>query len=217
MISVSAFEMGNLAATLLILRVTQVLTPAHGLTRATEIGLLLYLAYNIFATLFSVPAGHVSDRVGPVRVFGAGAVSFVLSYVLFAISGPSILFLGLAFVLAGLGIACAETAQSAAVAALAPANLRGSAFGVLASVQSFGNLAASAVAGFIWTLVSPEAAFVYLAVWMALAVVGIAMKGQTASRPRDLPRGDNRWLQFGSRTSSRGPSPRHLIPRSQSP
>jgi hypothetical protein len=33
--------------------------------------------------------------------------------------------------------------------------------GLLVAAQSFGNLAASAIAGFLWTLISPAAAFVY--------------------------------------------------------
>jgi hypothetical protein len=41
-------------------------------------------------------------------------------------------------VAAGVGIGCVETAEHAAVAALAPLELRGSAFGLLAAVQSFG-------------------------------------------------------------------------------
>jgi MFS family permease len=66
-----------------------------------------------------------------------------------------------------------ETAEHAAVAALAPVELRGSAFGLLAAVQSFGNLAASAIAGLLWTLASPWAAFAYLVAWMVLALVGL--------------------------------------------
>jgi MFS family permease len=42
-----------------------------------------------------------------------------------------------------------ETAEHAVVARLAPEHLRGSAFGLLAAVQSVGNLAASAVAGLL--------------------------------------------------------------------
>jgi MFS family permease len=72
--------------------------------------------------------------------------------------------------LAGLGIGCAETAQHAAVATLAPAQLRGSAFGLLAAIQAAGNLVASVTAGFIWTGASPRAAFIFLAVAMAVAV-----------------------------------------------
>jgi MFS family permease len=173
--SISAFEMGNVAATLLILRATQLLRPAHGLASATEIGILLYLCYNVSATVFSLPAGHVIDRLGANVMFGTGAAAFLAAYVLFALSGPSISILLLAFICAGVGIACAETAQSAAVASAAPFHLRGSAFGLLAAVQSFGNLAASAVAGVIWTVVSPEAAFTYLGAWMLLALVALTM------------------------------------------
>jgi len=72
-----------------------------------------------------------------------------------------------------MAIGCVETAEHAAVAALAPVELRGSAFGLLAAVQSFGNLAASAIAGLLWTLVSPRVAFGYLVAWMLLALVGL--------------------------------------------
>ena len=75
----------------------------------------------------------------------------------------------MAFVLAGIGIGCVETAQHAAVASGAPAEIRGSAFGALAAVQSFGNLAASAIAGIIWTVASPTTAFLCIAAWMVLA------------------------------------------------
>jgi hypothetical protein len=40
-------------------------------------------------------------------------------------------------------------------------------------VQSFGNLAASAIAGMLWTLASPRVAFAYLVAWMLLALGGL--------------------------------------------
>jgi len=75
---------------------------------------------------------------------------------------------------------CVETAEHAAVAALAPTALRGSAFGLLATVQSLGNFAASAIAGLLWTAISPTAAFTYITAWTVLAVFGIGIN----SRPR---------------------------------
>jgi len=42
-------------------------------------------------------------------------------------------------------------------------------------VQSFGNLAASAVAGALWTVVSPRAAFLYLAAWMLVSIVALGL------------------------------------------
>jgi MFS family permease len=76
-----------------------------------------------------------------------------------------------------------ETAEHAAVAALASAELRGSAFGLLAAVQSFGNLAASAIAGLLWTAVSPRVAFGYLVAWMLLALLGLlpAARGRASA------------------------------------
>ncbi|MDQ2789195.1 MAG: hypothetical protein M3Y73_05630 [Actinomycetota bacterium] len=53
----------------------------------------------------------------------------------------------------------AETAQTAAVAALAPDTLRGSAFGLLATIQAGGNVAASAIAGLLYTITTPTVAF----------------------------------------------------------
>ncbi len=144
---VSVFELGNIAATLLILRATDVLEPGRGQDAAAQQAIALYVIYNLAATVVSVPAGRHGDRRGALRVLAAGVACFALAYAGFAATGPSIPLLALCFALAGVGIGCAETAEHAAVASLAAENVRGSAFGVLAGVQSLGNLAASAVAG----------------------------------------------------------------------
>lgn len=184
MLAVGAFEFGNVAATLLILRATELLEPARGQDQATQVALILYIAYNVAATLTSVPAGRVSDRIGPVAVLAVGAGAFLAAYLLFAVAGSGVLLLGAPFVLAGIGIGCVETAEHAAVATFAHSDIRGSAFGVLAAVQSFGNLAASGVAGLLWTAFSPRVAFVYAAAWMCVAVVGLL----TARRHHEVAR-----------------------------
>jgi MFS family permease len=170
---VAAFEVGNIAATLLILRATELLTPRHGITTATVYALVLYTGYNIAATLSSIPAGRAADRLGsggPVTVLSTGVGLFAVAYSGFAVTGASLALLALPFIAAGVAIGCVETAEHAAVAALAPPEVRGSAFGLLAAVQAAGNLAASAVAGILWTTISPAAAFWYLAGWMAFAL-----------------------------------------------
>lgn len=77
----------------------------------------------------------------------------------------------LCFVAAGVAIGGVETAEHTAIAVHAPSDVRGSAFGVLAAVQAFGNLAASSVAGILWTTVSPAAAFSFAAALTTAAVV----------------------------------------------
>lgn len=170
MVGVTAFEIGNCAATLLILRATDLFEPAHHSTTATQLALVLYVLYNLAATAISIPAGRHGDRTHPIRVMAIGAACFAAGYVWFAVGPNNPVALAPAFVLAGLGIGCAETAESAAVATLAPATLRGSAFGLLATAQTIANLLASAVAGILWTSVSPTVAFVFLASAMTIAI-----------------------------------------------
>ena len=173
MVGIGVFELGNIAATLLILRATELLEPGRGEDSAVQIALLLYAAYNLAATVASIPAGRLSDRHGAPRVLSAGVACFLLAYAGFAATGASITILAVCFVAAGVAIGCVETAEHAAVAALAPTGLRGSAFGLLAAVQSFGNLVASAAAGILWTVFSPAAALSFAAALMAVALMCI--------------------------------------------
>ena len=110
-IGVGIFELGNVAATLLILRATDLLTPGRGQDDAAQIAVLLYLVYNVAATLTSVPAGQIGDRRGSVRVLAARVAAFALAYAGVATTDASIPVLALCFALAGVGIGCAETAR----------------------------------------------------------------------------------------------------------
>lgn len=167
------FELGNLATTLLILRATDLLRAGgHSATSATSIAVLLYAGHNACAAVAAPLAGAWADRIGPRAVFGVGAGAYVAGYLLFARSDHEAWVLALAFGLAGIGIGCAETAESTIVALALPDRLRGNGFGVLGLVQSVGDLGATLVAGLLWSLISPLAAFTYAAGWMALAVVG---------------------------------------------
>lgn len=76
-----------------------------------------------------------------------------------------------AFVLAGAGIALAETAQSRAVAYALPDELRGHGFGTLGLVQSAGDLDSTLIAGVLWTTLSPTVAFGYAAASMIAGLI----------------------------------------------
>ena len=136
-VGVGAFEFGNAAATLLILRATELLDPDRGHDDAVQVALLLYAGYNLAATLASIPGGHLADRRGNVRVLALGVAAFLVAYLGFGFVGSSIAALALLFAAAGIGIGLVETAEHAAVAALAPNEIRGSAFGLLAAIAEF--------------------------------------------------------------------------------
>ena len=82
-----------------------------------------------------------------------------------------------AFLLAGSGIGLAETAESALMARLLPDRLRGSGFGLLGGVQSFGDFASSAAVGVLWAAVSPSVAFAYAAGWMIVSFLATGAIG----------------------------------------
>jgi MFS family permease len=168
---IAAFELGNAAATLLILRATELLEPRHGHGAAVKIALGLYAGYNLAATVIAIPGGRLSDRRGSVLLLSLAAAAFAGSFIGLALVGASIPMIALLFALGGIGIGLGETAQSAAIATHSPRELRGSAFGLVSAVQAFANLTASAIAGVLWTAVSPTAAFLYLAAWSAIALL----------------------------------------------
>lgn len=169
---VACFEFGNLAATLLILRASDVLSKDLGWepTTAASVAVLMYASHNAVAAAASLAGGMLSDRRNPRLVFALGAAAYLLAYGAFAVAGsPAMLAAG--FVLAGIGIGLAETAESTVVATRLPAELRSNAFGLLGLTQSLGDIAATVVAGLLWTAFSAQTAFLYAAVWMAASLI----------------------------------------------
>jgi MFS family permease len=172
LVPIAAFELGNVATSLLILRATTLLH--HGgrsVATATSLAVLIYAGHNLFGSFVAYGGGHWLDRSGPRVVFASGAVVYVAAYGLFALPLHAWPILVGAFLLAGSGIGLAETAESALVARLVPDRLRGSGFGLLGGVQSFGDFASSAVVGLLWTAVSPTVGFAYAAGWMVVSAL----------------------------------------------
>jgi MFS family permease len=173
---VALFEFGNLATTLLILRASEQLhTGTRGATAATSLAILLYAAHNAAATAAAFGGGHIADRLAPRVVFAGGAAVYVAGYVIFAVDEHAWPVLLVAFLLAGVGIGFAETAESTVVARGLPAHLRANGFGVLGLTQAAGDLVATVVAGLLWSLVFPTAAFLYAAAWMTASVLTAGM------------------------------------------
>jgi MFS family permease len=168
------FELGNLATTLLILRATNLLNAgpdARSLTSATSLAILLYAAHNAAATLAALAGGQLADRLSARTVFGAGAATYIVAYGIFAWDQHHWPILLAGFLLAGIGIGFAETAESTVVAQLLPEHLRSNGFGALGLVQSLGDLGATLVAGVLWAAVSPTVAFGYAAAWMTASTI----------------------------------------------
>lgn len=181
LLPVTLFEFGNVATTLLILRTTQLFSsPQRSLTAAASLAILIYACHNAVATVTSLLAGRWYDRAGPRAVFATGAAVYVIGYGLFAAGLHSVVVTVVAFCAAGAGIGLAEPTESAVVSQRLPDRLRGSGFGVLGAVQAAGDVVATVVAGILYTVVSPAAAFGYAAAWIAAAGFTAGLLGPSA-------------------------------------
>lgn len=183
MAPVACFELGNLATTLLILRATDLLTRAGwSADTAASVAILLYAGHNAAAALSSLLAGWLSDRRSPQLTFALGAAGYVGAYLLFAVDGGFPVALT-GFLLAGIGIGLAETAETALVVRKLPAELRSNALGVLGLTQSAGDIGATVAAGILWSVFSPQVAFGYATAWMLAAVLAVRLVRPRAATP----------------------------------
>lgn len=177
LLPVAAFELGNVATTLLILRATGLLeTSASGGTArsvaaATSLAVLLYAGHNVVAAGTALVAGPAVDRADPRWTLAGGAAVYVLGYGLLAVGPHGWPTLLIAFVFAGAGIGLAETAESTLLAQSLPDDLRPHGFGLLGLVQAFADLGSTVVVGALWAAFSASVGFSYAAAWMLLSVV----------------------------------------------
>ena len=137
--------------------------------------MLLYALRNVFYTAASYPVGALSDRFSRrgLLVLGylLGAAVMVGFVIAFLTNTNSILWLGVLFALAGVYIAVEDSLEGALTADLVPdESNRGTAYGVMGTVNGIGDFLSSAVVGLLWSL-SPQAGFAYAAVAMFLGAV----------------------------------------------
>jgi MFS family permease len=144
--------------------------------KASETGLsaryipLVLVVMSLAYALTSYPVGVLSDRIGRRGLLLLGLAALLVADVVlgFATSlGP--VFIGV--VLWGLHMGLTQGILSALVADTAPAELRGTAFGVFSLVSGVVLLVASTLAGVLWDLVGSQATFMAGAAFTALALL----------------------------------------------
>jgi MFS family permease len=175
LVGAGVFGVGDFSPTLLILAATQLLTGGHGAMAAVQIAALLYALRNVLYTAASYPVGALSDHFGRRGVLGfgyfLGAVVMGGFIVAFLANTSSILWLGVLFALAGVFIAIEDAMEGAMTADLVPEeSSRGTAYGVLGTVNGVGDFFSSAVVGLLWSA-SPIWGFTYAAVAMLLGAM----------------------------------------------
>jgi MFS family permease len=177
LVGVGIFGAGDFAHTLLIMGAAHVLAPQYGVVKAASLAALLFVFHNIVYAATPFPIGWLSDRVGRRGLLSLGyVVGAVMALSAGIVVTRHIANLGIlagVFALAGFVAGVEDTLEGATTADYAPAEVRGTAFGVLGLVNGVGDLLSSLVVGALW-LADPMLGFGYAALMMALGAVLVA-------------------------------------------
>lgn len=130
--------------------------------------ILAYVLFNVVNAVFATAIGHAADRVGRRLTVAAGMGVYALCYLGFARASTAGALWPL-FALYGLQAAMIEGSFRAAVADASEPGNRGLAQGVFQGTAGVLAFAASALAGLMWTRISPAAPFYFGAACAAAA------------------------------------------------
>jgi MFS family permease len=142
------------------------------------------VAMSLVYAALAFPAGRLADRGHATSLLSAGLAALVASDVVLGLAaGAAGAIAGAS--LWGLHMALTQGLLAALVAATAPPDLRGSAFGVYNLASGVALLIASALAGYLWQSVGPAATF-----FTGAAITVVAWVWLSACAPR-VPRLDS--------------------------
>jgi MFS family permease len=181
LVGVGIFGAGDFAHSLLILRAGYVLEPTMGSAQAGQLAVGLYLLHNVVYAGMSYPIGALADRMDKRLLLALGYSVAAVMGVGWLLLTPSLWHLGLLFALGGVYIAAEDALEGALAADMLPDNLRGTGYGVLATVNGLGDFASSIVVGALWQSVSPAAGFGYATI---LFIVGAVVMYRLRSHGR---------------------------------
>ncbi len=163
------FALANSSDTFLLLR-------AADLGLAPWVVVLAYAFYNLTYTIFSYPAGVLSDRIGRWKVIAIGWAVYATVYVGFAILDAGAVWP--LFAAYGVFMALTDGVAKALIADHAPAARRGFAIGLFYMGLGAATLVSSVIAGLLWDRVSHQAPFWFGAgaALVSLAILPVAAR-----------------------------------------
>jgi len=168
----AVFTLARFSEAFLVLRVRE-----DGL--ALALTPLVLIGMNLVYSLAAYPFGRLADRMRHRTLLAAGLVVLICADLLLARSGqPAWAWSGIA--LWGLHMGMTQGLLATMVAATAPADLRGTAFGFFNLASGCALLLASALAGLLWDTLGSSATFVAGALLAAATLVLLLLLGSEA-------------------------------------
>ena len=158
------------------------------LLRAGDTGLraryipVVLIVMNIAYAASAYPFGRLADRVSRRGLLAWGIALLITADLVLAGAGSIALVL-VGAVLWGIHMGATQGILSAIIADRAPADLRGTAFGLFNLITGGALLGASLLAGALWTTIGPAATFLAGAALAAVALAGLAAMPRRSIRP----------------------------------
>lgn len=131
---------------------------AQNLGMTVGLTVTAYVLFNFTNSFFSLPAGYLSDLIGPKKVIFLGYLLFSLVYFGFGYAKSEI-WMWILFPLYGIYIAMTEGIGKAYISKLIPHEIAASAFGIYQMLLGFTTFLSSFVAGLLWTNFGPSSTF----------------------------------------------------------
>ena len=136
---------------------------------------LVLIAMNLVYAAGAYPLGKLADSVSHTTLLASGLAVLIAADALLALSNQGATFwAGVA--LWGLHMAMTQGLLAAMVADTAPADLRGTAYGVFNLVCGVAMLIASALAGLLWDQLGAASTFMAGLVFALLALIGLGVQ-----------------------------------------
>ena len=180
MAPVAIFGVGNFATAFFTLRAAQIMQPELSAAMALSAAVGFYLAHNVVGAAVSFPAGWLGDKVGKAPVLAAAYVTFAAAC-LVGVLGHGWIALGLMALLVGAQNPVVSAMEGSLTSSLVEERRLGTAFGFLNGINGGADLAASVIAGALWTFVSPAAALGFGAALCAIAGAILWLRAPTPS------------------------------------
>ncbi|HUQ85121.1 MAG TPA: MFS transporter [Candidatus Limnocylindrales bacterium] len=137
-----------------------ILLQAKNLGLSATYVVLAYVTYNITQTVFAVPAGYVSDKLGAKKVYLLGLIIFSIVYLAFGLIRNSN-WLWVLFPIYGIYIAATDGVSKAYLSEFIEKKESGTYFGAYYALTAAGTLLASTIGGLLWSKINPSATFFY--------------------------------------------------------
>jgi predicted MFS family arabinose efflux permease len=182
LVGVGVAGIGGFSNTLLIFWATQAWIPRYGNPQAATMAMLFYVGYNVVYTVSCYVSGLFADRFPKHWVLSIGYSLAVIPAAALLWPGDDLAKFAIVFGFSGLYMGVWETLENSTAATMLPAETRGTGFGLLATVNGVGDFISSALVGYLWAMVSPAAAMVFVIVMSLVGAAIIAWAGGRAAR-----------------------------------